>query len=53
MVNKMTDAQFKEQKRRVKKWLDKWQKPAGFGWWDIAVEFDRERYDDVQDTMAQ
>ena len=48
----MTDKEFREQKRRVNKYLDKWQKPAGFGWWYITVEYERDRYTDEPNTAA-
>jgi len=48
----MTDKEFKIQQRRVKKYLDKWQKPGGFGWFDIQIEWDREHNLDNDTTLA-
>jgi hypothetical protein len=49
----MTDKEYKKQVARVRKYLDKWQKPCGFGWWTIEVEYSRERDEDVAGTFAQ
>lgn len=49
----MSDKEYKNQQKRVKKYLDKWQKPCGFGWFSINVEFDRERDHDEPGTLGK
>jgi hypothetical protein len=49
----LTDKEFKEQKLRLKKFLDKWQKPAGFGWFTLEVQFDRERDEEAPGTFGK
>lgn len=49
----MTDSEYKQQKLRVKRYLNKWQKPAGFGWFALNVEFDRERDHDEPGTLGK
>lgn len=40
----MTDAEFEEQKARLKVLVDRWVKPLGLGWWKIDMEYAREEY---------
>lgn len=37
----MTDKEYNHQKKRVGKFLTKWQAPMGLRWWDIQVVCDR------------
>lgn len=37
----MTDKEYREQKKRVQKYLDKWITPLGLRWWKIDVVWDR------------
>lgn len=48
----MTDKEYREQKRRVKRYIDKWLKPLGMGWHRIDLEWDRERNNDLPDEAA-
>lgn len=48
----MTDAEYKKQKARVEKYLDKWFKPAGFGWFGVSIDFNRHLKDDREFTSA-
>lgn len=38
----MTDKEYKEQKARVKKYIDKWFKVMGLGWFRVDMEWARE-----------
>lgn len=38
----MTDKEFEIQKKRVKKFVDKWFKTLGLGWYEIDFEWSRE-----------
>lgn len=39
----MTDKEYREQKKRVKKYIDKWFKTLGLGWFSVDMEWSRER----------
>ncbi len=40
--NTVTDAEYKESKEKIQKYLDKWMGPGGFNWWRIEIEWVRE-----------
>lgn len=48
----MTDAEYREQKDRVHRYLKKWIGPAGFGWWMIDCVWKRQKKDDNEVTAA-
>lgn len=48
----MTDKEYKQQKKRVEKLLDKWAKPIGMGWQKLDIVFARDYYTDGQDILA-
>jgi hypothetical protein len=37
----MTDKEYREQKRRVQKYIDKWREPMGIGWFRVTFEWSR------------
>lgn len=41
----MDDAEFKRQKSRLLALSDKWVRPLGLAWWDIAYEYARDDYE--------
>lgn len=48
----MTDKEFELQRKRLKKYIDKWQTPCGFDWWGITHAFTRERDEQYRDAAA-
>lgn len=38
----MTDKEYREQKKRVQKYIDKWFKVMGLGWFRVDMEWSRE-----------
>lgn len=48
----MKDKEYKEQKKRVEKYLNKWAKPIGMGWHKLDIEFSREISVDIPDALA-
>lgn len=49
----MTDTEYKKEKARIKKVIDKFFKPLGFGWWVVDIEWDRERNEDSPSQTAR
>ena len=49
----MTDKEYREQKARVKKYIDKWFKALGMGWFHIDMTWSRERDEDQPNTAAK
>lgn len=47
----MTDKEAREQKKRVKKVIDKWFKTMGMNWWRIDMYWERD-YDAADDRTA-
>jgi hypothetical protein len=48
----MTDKEYREQKKRVKAYFDKWSRAVGLGWYRVFYEWDRARSeDDVSEVM--
>jgi hypothetical protein len=39
----MTDKDYKIQKKRIQKLIDKWIQPLGLNWWRIDIAYERER----------
>lgn len=39
----MTDKEYRKQKKRVQKYLDKWVQPMGLKWFTIDIEWSREK----------
>jgi len=48
----MNDKEYKELKTRIKKLIEKWFRPAGFGWWRVDFVYSRERMPDNDDCAA-
>lgn len=48
----MTDKEYREQKKRVQKFIDKWHKTLGMGWYRIDLEWDRARAEDYPNEAA-
>jgi hypothetical protein len=51
----VSDKEYKFERSRVEKYLKKWFKPAGFGWFQVDVQFIREESlkDDNTNVAAQ
>lgn len=43
----MTDKEYREQKKRVQKYIDKWFKTLGLGWFLVDMEWSREHDGEV------
>jgi hypothetical protein len=37
----MTNKEFSQEKKRIAKYLDKWHKTLGMGWWEVQIVNDR------------
>lgn len=48
----MTDKEYEKQKARVKKVLNRWL-TVGFNWWNIELEWNREKDEDSPSQAAQ
>lgn len=48
----MTDKEYREQKARIQKLIDKWFKAMGLGWFHVDMVWCRERNKDSPDTSA-
>lgn len=48
----MTDKEYKEQKKRVKKYFDKWHDTLGLGWYQTDINWSRTDDEDQKDTAA-
>lgn len=48
----MTDKEYKIQKTRVQKFIDKWFKPIGMGWWQVDMEWNRIHAEESPTTIA-
>lgn len=48
----MTDKEYREQKRRVQKYFDKWYAVLGMGWYRIDREWDRVRSEETPSEAA-
>lgn len=46
----MTDKQYKEQKARMKKLINKWVAPLGLNWWKLQYEWIRSDHDGGETT---
>lgn len=49
----MTDKEYRKQKRRVQKYIDKWFKAMGLGWFQVTMTWQRERDADSPNTAAR
>lgn len=49
----MTDKEYREQKKRVQKYIDKWFKTIGLGWFRVEFSWSRERYADSPNTAGR
>lgn len=48
----MTDKEYREQKKRVQKYFDKWYSVLGMGWYRIDRNWDRARSEDAPNEAA-
>lgn len=46
----MTDKEYKREKQRIQKLIEKWVRPIGLGWWRIKFEYEREEPDSREKT---
>lgn len=49
----MTDKEYKTQKKRVQKYIDKWFNAMGLKWFRVDLVWDRERDQDSPNTAAR
>lgn len=49
----MTDKEFEKQKRRLKRYIDKWFKVMGLGWFKVDMDFVRARDETSPGTAAK
>jgi hypothetical protein len=49
----MTDKEYREQKKRVQKYIDKWFKTVGLGWYDVSFHWHRLPWEDDSGTAAR
>jgi predicted SprT family Zn-dependent metalloprotease len=49
----VTDKEARQQQRRLGKLIDRWKKRLGMEAWDISHYFDRERFEDNPNTLAE
>lgn len=49
----MTDKEYREQKKRVQAYIDKWFKAMGLGWFQVTMTWQRERDSDNPNTAAR
>lgn len=48
----MTDKEYREQKKRVKRIIGKWFNPIGMGWWQIDMYWLRAKKEEDADCLA-
>lgn len=48
----MTDKEYHAQKKRVQKYIDRWFKTLGLGWFKVSMEWTREFCEHNKDTAA-
>ena len=48
----MNDKQYEKERRRVRKLWDKWFRPIGLGWWQVDLNWARERDEDEPATAG-
>ena len=48
----MTDKEYRDQKARVRKYWDKWFSSIGMGWWQIDLNWERDREPDSWNTIG-
>ena len=49
----MTDKEFRDQKKRVEKYIDKWYKTLGLGWHQIDFVWERSRWNENPAACAR
>jgi hypothetical protein len=49
----MTDKQFREQKKRITKLIDKWERQLGLRWWTVSHEWAREHKEYSEHTSYE
>lgn len=49
----MTDKEYRKQKKRVQKYIDKWFTAMGMGWFQVTMTWNRERDADNPNTAAR
>lgn len=49
----MTDKEYRDQKKRVKKLFDKWAHTVGLGWYRVHYIWDRARDEEVPDEVMK
>lgn len=49
----MTDKQYRDQRKRVRKYFDKWFTTLGLGWYQVDVVWSRTVDEDDRDTAAK
>ena len=49
----MNDKEYAKQKKRVQKYIDKWFKAMGLGWFEIDISWSRERDQREPDVLAR
>lgn len=45
----MTDRQYRKQKKRIQRYIDRWAAPLGMKWWEITYVWHDEPYRDASD----
>lgn len=49
----MTDKEYREQMKRVQKYIDKWFNTLGLGWYEVDLHWSRVDDDEEKDTAAK
>lgn len=49
----MTDAEYEEQKQRIRAIADRWIEPLGLNWWKIELEYSREPLQGAEEDAKQ
>lgn len=49
----MNDKEYAKQKKRVKKYWDKWFESIGLAWWKIDITWDREREEGTPSQLGK
>lgn len=49
----MTDKEYREQKKRVQKYIDRWFIPMGLGWFKVDMVWDRATKEDAPSVAAE
>lgn len=46
----MKDKEYRDQKKRIQKLIDKWVRPIGLGWWSLKYHWVRGEFDPTEPT---